>query len=106
MPMSTLEYDVLQSAFALCKMVMTDLHPRLLALQQQYDSAGGVKETLTQADLDEATVLSGLTKQAVDDGAYVLTTVLLPGITNGYAALSQLASRSRGFAPPPPVPLP
>lgn len=106
MPMSTLEYDTLQSAFAICKTVITDLQPRLLALQQQYDSAGGVKDTLTQAELDDAPVLSGLTKTAVDDGMYVLTAILLPGITQGYAALSGLASRARGFAPPPPPPLP
>lgn len=106
MPMSTLEYDTLQAAFAICKTVITDLQPRLQAMQQQYDSAGGVKSTLTQAELDEATALSGLTKIAVDDGLYVLTTVLLPGITQGYASLSALASRYRGFAPPPPTPLP
>lgn len=101
MPMSTLEYDTINAAFALCKSLLNDVQPRLQALQQQYDSAGGVKETLSQADLDESTVLSGLTKQQVDDGLYVLTAILLPGITNGYASLAGLASRYRGMMPPP-----
>jgi hypothetical protein len=102
MPMTALEADTLTAIFALCKTVITDLQPRLQALQQQYDAEGGVADTLTQADLDDATHLSGLQKQSVDDGVYVLTTVMLPGIVNGYASLAQLASRSRGMAPPPP----
>ena len=106
MPMTTLEADTLNAAFAICKMVITDLQPRLQAIQQQYDSGGGVKSTLTQEDLDEATnTLSGLTKQQVDDGLYVLTAILLPGITQGYASLAGLASRYRGMLPPPMTPL-
>lgn len=93
MPISTLEKDTLGKAFAVAKTVLGDLHPKLQALQEMYDSAGGVKETLTQAELDELPELSGMTKTQVDDGLYVLTTLLLPAITNGYPALAQLAAR-------------
>lgn len=108
MAMNTLEYDTLNVAFAVCKMILNDLQPRLLALQQQYDSAGGVKETLTQQEMDEVAALSGLTKAQADDGLYALTTVFLPAITQSYASLSNLASRSRSGMPglpmtPPPT---
>jgi len=93
MSMSTLEHDTLAKAFAVSKMVLNDLHPRLQALQQIYDSAGGVRASLTQAELDEVAALSGLTVEQVTDGLYALTTVLLPGITAGYPALAQLAAR-------------
>jgi hypothetical protein len=106
MAMTTLEMDTLTLACGVCKTILTDLQPRLAALQQQYDSGGGVKETLTQEDLDAAPTLSGLTKAQADDGLYALTAVLLPAIEASYPALSQLAARYRGFAPPPPTILP
>jgi hypothetical protein len=102
MPMTTLENDVLNTAFSVCKTVTTDLQPKLASLQQLYDAEGGVGSTLTQEEMDEATQLSGLTKQQLDDGLYALTAVILPGIVNAYAALSALAARYRGMLPPPP----
>lgn len=106
MAMNALEYDTLNMAFAMCRMIINDLQPRLLALQQQYDSAGGVKETLTQQEMDEVAALSGLTKAQADDGLYALTTVMLPAITNSYPALSTMASRSRSGAAPMPMSMP
>lgn len=103
MTMSALEYDTLNTAFVVCKMLLQDLQPRLAALQQQYDALGGVKETLTQQEMDEVAALSGLTKQQADDGFYVLTTVLLPALTQSYPALAQLAARYRGALPPLPT---
>lgn len=93
MPMSTLERDTLAKSFAVCKTILNDLQPKLALLAHIYDSAGGVKTTLTQAELDEVPELSGLTKTQVDDGMYALSTVILPGIEAGYSALSQLAAR-------------
>lgn len=93
MPLSQLEHDTLAKSFAVCKTLLNDLQPKLSGLKEIYDSAGGVKETLTQAELDEVAALSGLTKQQVDDGLYALTTTILPAITNGYASLAQLAAR-------------
>jgi len=93
MPMNQLELDTLAKIFAIAKQAISDIHPKLASLAQIYDSAGGMKETLTQEELDEVASLSGLTKQQVDDGVYVLTTLMLPAIQNGYPSLSQLAAR-------------
>jgi hypothetical protein len=91
--MSQLERDTLSKSFAVTKQLLLDLQPKLASLAQIYDSVGGVKATLSQAELDEVPELSGLTKLQVDDGLYALTTVLLPAIEAGYPALSQLAAR-------------
>jgi len=93
MPMSQLELDTLAKIFAIAKQTIADIHPKLSSLAEIYDSAGGMSETLTQEELDEVPELSGLTKQQVDDGVYVLTTLMLPAIQNGYPALAQLAAR-------------
>ena len=93
MPISQLEKDTLSKSFAVSKQLLLDIQPKLAGLQQIYDSAGGVKETLTQEELDEIAELSGLTTQQVQDGLYALTTVLLPAIETGYPALAQLAAR-------------
>jgi hypothetical protein len=111
MSITQLEFDTLNNAFAVAKTDITDLQPRLDELREIYDSAGGVKETLTQDDLNGVAALSGLTKGQADDGFYALTAVLLPALETSYTALAQMAARSRGFAPPlmiapptPPVP--
>lgn len=106
MAMNPLEFDTLNMAFAVSRMILNDLQPRLLSLQQQYDAEGGVKSTLTQNEMDEVAALSGLTKQQADDGLYALTAVMLPAITQTYAALSVLASRYRGGAAPMPMTTP
>lgn len=93
MPMSTLEHDTLAKAFAVCKTLLNDLQPKLAGLAQIYDSADGMKTTLTQEELDEVPALSGLTKTQVDQGLYALTTVVLPGIATNYGVLAQLAAR-------------
>lgn len=103
MTMNPLEFDTLNAAFAVSRIILNDLQPKLLFLQQQYDAEGGVKSTLTQQEMDEVTALSGLTKQQTDDGLYALTAVMLPAITQTYVALSVLASRYRGGAAPLPM---
>jgi len=106
MSLSTLEYDTVNAIAAICKQVISELEPALRELQQIYDASGGVKETLTQEELDEVVAFSDLSKTTLDDAAYALTTVLLPAIGAGYASLAQVAARSRGFAPPVPTPPP
>ena len=93
MPMSQLENDTLAKTFAVAKQLLLDLQPKLASLQEIYDSAGGVKTTLTQAELDEVAALSGLTKTQVDVGLYAMTSGILPALEAGYAALAQLAAR-------------
>jgi hypothetical protein len=93
MPLSQLERDTLAKSFAVSKQLLLDIQPKLEGLAAIFDSAGGVKETLTQEELDEVTELSGLTKTQIDDGLYAMTAQILPGIQNGYNALAQLAAR-------------
>ena len=100
MAITTLEYDVLTNAFAVCKKILNELEPALAQFREIYDSAGGVKETLTQEELDSVPAFSGLTKTQADDGLYVLTALLLPAIESSTTALAHMAARDRGFAPP------
>jgi hypothetical protein len=103
MAVTTLEYDVVTQAAAVCKKILTELEPALAQFREIYDAAGGVKETLTQEDLDAVASFSGLSKAQVDNALYALTALLLPAIESSTTALAQLAARDRGFAPPLPV---
>lgn len=105
MSMSQLEYDVVNAIAAICKTVINELEPKLSEIQQLYDASGGVKESLSQEELDEIAAFSELSKTTLDDAAYALTTTILPAITNSFPSLAQVAARSRGFAPPLPVPI-
>lgn len=93
MAMTALERDTLAKAFVVSRQLLQDLHAKLQALNEIYNAAGGVKQTLTQEELNDVPELSGLTKTQCDDGLYALTAVILPGITSGYGALAQLAAR-------------
>ena len=64
MPMTTLERDVLAKSFSVSKQFLLDLEPKLASLRELYDSADGVKMTLTQEELDEVVELSGLDEDA------------------------------------------
>ena len=92
MSISQLEKDTLSKSFAICKQLLLDLQPKLQSVNEIYNSVGGVKETLTQAELDELPELSGLQKTVVDDAQFAMAG-LTTGITNAYPALAQLAAR-------------
>ena len=92
MPMSALEHDSLAKSFAIAKQLLLDIQPKLASLNEIYNSVGGVKETLTQAELDELPELSGLQKSTVDDALFAMAG-LATTITNAYASLSQMAAR-------------
>ena len=94
MPLSQLEHDLLARSFAVCKSLLNDVQPKLASLNEIYNSVGGVSSTLTQAELDELPVLSGLQKQTVDDALSALSVQILAGITNAFAAISQMAART------------
>jgi hypothetical protein len=93
MPMTVLESDTVAKFCASAKQLLGDVQPKLESLRAIYDSAGGVKETLTQEEMDENAALSGLTKGQLDDAAFAMTGAVLTGIENGYAAIAQLAAR-------------
>ena len=92
MPMSTLESDTIAKACSVAKSLLADLQPRLAGLDSIYNSVGGVKETLTQDELDENPALSGLAKQTLDDAIFAMSG-MLTSMTNAYAALAQVAAR-------------
>jgi len=91
--MSQLESDTVAKMCAIAKQLLADVQPKLESLRSIYDSAGGVKETLTQAEMDEVSALSGLTKTQLDDAAFVMTGAILSGIENGYNGLDAVAAR-------------
>jgi len=94
MPLTALEQNTVSRSFFVAKKVLEEVKPVLDALNIIYDAGGGVKETLTQAELDEIPAFSGLTKTQLDDGLYALTAVIRPAITNAFTALAQLATRA------------
>lgn len=93
MALSALESSTIARAIANARRLIEEIKPILDGLNIVYNSAGGAKTTITQASLDAATNLSGLTKGQLDDAMFVLTGTLLGDLTNGYTALAQLAAR-------------
>jgi hypothetical protein len=92
MSMTVLEKDTLSRQFAICKTILADLQPKLASLNELYNSAGGVKESLDQAEMDELPELSGLLKTTVDDAVFSLANVL-GAIDAAYPSLAQCAAR-------------
>jgi len=93
MPMTVLENDTVAKMCAIAKQLLADVQPKLESLRSIYDSAGGVKETLTQEEMDEVPALSGLTKVQLDDAAFVMTGSILSGIETGFNGLAAVAAR-------------
>jgi hypothetical protein len=76
------------------KYLVEQLKPILDELNIIYDSQDGLKSTIQQSDLDGIPSFSGLTKQQLDDGMYVLTATIRTDLSNGYSQLAQLAARA------------
>jgi hypothetical protein len=94
MPLTTLEANTIARAITAAKRVLDEFKPAIDQLNIIYDSAGGAKVTITQAKLDEAGNLSGLTKAQLDDALYVLTNnVRLALDAAAVTALAHLAAR-------------
>lgn len=72
---------------------LIDLYGIVKRLNEEYDSTGGVKSTVTQDNLDLMTTWSGVTKGQTEDGMYVITTVIKGAIESSYSQLVQFASR-------------
>lgn len=70
-----------------------ELEALLHQININFDGLGNVKNTVDQASLDETTSFSGLTQSELNDSMYRLTAIILPAIQDGYAVLSNLASR-------------
>lgn len=93
MALSTLDLQTVQAGCSAARQVIENMKPVVDRLNIIYDSAGGSKSTITQADLDLAPAFSKLSKVQLDDGMFALTSTLRTAITNAYAQLAQLAAR-------------
>lgn len=92
--LSALEVNTITRGLNAARKALEEVKPVLDGLDVIYNSAGGAKDTITQQNLDADTVLSGLTKQQLDDGMFALTSSLKTAIANAYAQLAQLAARA------------
>lgn len=95
MALTQLEMSTVDRFINLAKKVLAEIEPELHQLNVIYDSGGGVKETVSQGNLNGESKYSGLTKAALDDGAYALTNTLKTAIDGAFAQLEQIASRSQ-----------
>jgi hypothetical protein len=94
MALSAQASDTISKAISSSENLLEVSYPVLREIDVVYNSAGGLKTTITQADLDAVPGLSGLTKQQLDDAVYALTQVKTQ-LETSYTALVQLASRQR-----------
>ncbi len=94
MAITTLEQNTVTKGANAAKLVIEQLKPAIDALNIIYDSQGGIKETLTQGELDSVASFSGITKAQVDDGMFVLTSTLRTAINTAYSQLAELAARA------------
>lgn len=93
MAITILEKATVSEGIQVARRLVNDIKPVLDRLNVIYDSAGGVKETLDQAKLNEVADWSGITETQVDDAMFAITSTLRTALTNSYTQLVQLASR-------------
>lgn len=94
MALTALEQDTISRGMQAARQLVDTVKPALEGLNVIYNGAGGVKETVTQEDLDSYAAYSGLTKSQLDDGMYAMTATLLADLTAAFAQLQQLAARA------------
>lgn len=92
--MTPMAQNTINQAAKLARKVLVELKPALDQLNVLYDAEDGLKKTITDADLPGDATWSGLTKKQLDDSMWVLTATLRNALTDGYAALAQLAGRA------------
>lgn len=97
--MDVLELKTVKKGALFAKLLVEKVKPALDVLNIDYDASGGVKDTLGagstgDAELATEASLSNLTKAELDDGMYVLTSVLKAAIDGSYSQLEKLASRA------------
>lgn len=92
--LTKLELETIKKGFVTARIVLDSVKPLVDQMNIVYDSAGGVKATTTQEDLDSQTDFSGLTKTQLDDGMYALTSTLKTAIDGAVTQLTQLSARA------------
>ena len=94
MALDKLGLDTVSKSMLASKRLLEELLPVLNQLDILYNEAGGLKETITDADLAAVPAYSGLTKQQLDDGMYALTVGVKTALTNSYNQLVELSARA------------
>jgi hypothetical protein len=93
MAISNLELHTVQKGFFIARKLLDEIKPVIDQLNVIYDSVGGVKDSLTQEEMDNVEAFGALTKTQLDDGMYVLTATLKDVLANGFSQLSKIAAR-------------
>jgi len=94
MALTSLEKVTVQRGFAAARKLVDDVYPIIKELNVIYDSTGGAKTSITQANLDAETTFGAITKQQLDDGFFAMTSTMKAAIEAAYTQLAQLAARS------------
>lgn len=93
--LTTLEATTISRAAAVAKRLLDEVKPVLDSLDVIYNTeTTGGGDTITQANLDLATNLSGLTKAQLDDALFALTSAVRGALDNAYVQLAHLAARA------------
>lgn len=93
MALTTLETTTVNRTAAVSRKLLEEVKPVLDMLDVIYNAVGGVGDTIPDPSPDLEAAFSGLTKTQLDDALFVLTGAVKTAITDGYAALAQLAAR-------------
>lgn len=94
MALSQMELALIQRAGVVSKQALEVLKPVIDEIDSVWNAAGGPGSTVSQADLNAAAQLSGLTTAQLADGIFALTSTLKTAIASGYAAMAQLGARA------------
>lgn len=94
MALSVMGQNTIFAAASLAKQLNQQIGPILAQFNVLYNSVGGLKTTIVQADLDAVPALSGLTKAQLDNAMADLTGAISTALTNAATDLAQLAGRS------------
>lgn len=94
MALSQLAQNTIFAAAALAKQLNEQVQPVMARMNVLYNSVGGLKTTIVQADMDAVPALSGLTKAQLDNAMNDLTGTILTPLNAALADLAQMAGRS------------
>lgn len=94
MALTTLERETIRKGAVSARILLDTLKPIADQLNVIYDSAGGAKTTITQADMDGESALSGLTKTQLDDAMFAITSTVKTAVDGAITQLSHLAARA------------
>jgi len=93
MPLNSYEILTIQRVTQMARLVVEQLKPGIDNLDVVYNSAGGVKDTITAADLGQDALYGGMTEQQLDDAVYALTVTIKTAVDTALPVLQNVAYR-------------